>query len=52
MPILHRVGQFPEGAEALAATGHLAGYYDRHAQRPSFVRTTPPAGRPRRVAPA
>jgi glutathione S-transferase len=52
MPILHRVGQFPEGAEALAATGHLAGYYDRHAERPSFVRTMPPAGPPRRATPA
>lgn len=52
MPILHRVGQFPEGAEALATTGHLAGYYDRHAARPSFVLTMPPAGPPRRATPA
>ena len=49
MPILHRVQQFPEGAEALAAVPHLAGYYDRHAARPSFKRTTPPPGPPRRV---
>src|SRR5713101_5201979 len=27
LPILYRVGQFPEGAEALAAATHLAGYY-------------------------
>ena len=51
LPILHRVGQFPEGAEALAATTHLASYYDRHAARASFQRTTPPAGPPRRATP-
>jgi len=45
MPILHRVGQFPEGAKALAATTNLAAYYDRHAAGPSFVRTMPPSGR-------
>jgi glutathione S-transferase len=49
LPILHRVGQFPEGAEALAAATHLAEYYDRHAARPSFVRTMPPSGPPRRT---
>jgi len=48
LPILYRVGQFPEGAEALAAATHLAGYYDRHAARSSFRRTTPPPGPPRR----
>jgi glutathione S-transferase len=48
MPILHRVGQFPEGAKALAAANHLARYYAAHAARPSFVRTDPPAGPPRR----
>jgi glutathione S-transferase len=48
MPILYRIRQFPEGAEALAAATHLADYYDRHAARPSFTRTTPPAGPPRR----
>jgi glutathione S-transferase len=51
LPILHRVGQFPEGANALAAATHLAGYYDRHAARPSFARTTPPPGPPRRLKP-
>jgi glutathione S-transferase len=49
LPILHRVGQFPEGAQALAATTNLAAYYERHATRPSFVSTTPPAGPPGRV---
>jgi glutathione S-transferase len=48
MPILYRLRQFPEGEQALAAMPNLAGYYDRHAARPSFVRTIPPAGPPRR----
>ena len=48
LPILYRLRQFPEGAQALAATPNLAGYYDRLAARPSFVRTIPPAGPPRR----
>ena len=51
LPILDRVRLAPEGAEALAAAGHLAAYYDRHAARPSFVRTTPPAGPPGRAKP-
>ena len=52
LPILHRVGQAPEGAEALAAASHLARYYDRHATRPSFKKTDPPAGPPRRAKPS
>ncbi len=48
LPILYRVRQFPEGAEALAAATHLTRYYDQHAERPSFKITTPPAGPPRR----
>jgi glutathione S-transferase len=51
LPILHRVGQAPEGAEALAAASHLARYYDRHAARPSFQSTMPPAGAPGRAKP-
>jgi glutathione S-transferase len=50
LPILHRVGQFPESAEALAAAPHLSAYYERHAARPSFARTMPPAGPPRRFS--
>jgi glutathione S-transferase len=50
LPILHRVGQFPEGAEALAATTSLTAYYDRHAARPSFARTVPPSDPPGRAA--
>jgi glutathione S-transferase len=51
LPILHRVRQFPEGAAALAAAVHLAGYYERHAARPSFVSTNPPPGPPSRTRP-
>jgi len=51
LPILYRVRQAPEGAEALAAATHLARYYDRHATRPSFARTIPPAGPPGRAKP-
>ena len=46
LPILYRVGQGPEGRDALAATAHLARYYARHAARPSFARTMPPSGPP------
>jgi glutathione S-transferase len=49
LPILHRVGQFPEGAQALAAARNLAAYYETHAARPSFVGTTPPPGAPGRA---
>jgi glutathione S-transferase len=49
LPILHRVGQAPEGAEALAAAPHLAAYYGRHSARPSFAGTMPPAAPPRRA---
>jgi glutathione S-transferase len=51
LPILYYVRQLPEAAEAFSAATHLAGYYERHAARPSFVRTIPPAGPPRRAKP-
>src|SRR6185369_2109082 len=35
--------------KAVAPTGHLAAYYGRHAARPSFQRTDPPAGPPGRA---
>lgn len=52
MPILYYVRQLPEAAEALAVATHLAAYYETHAARPSFVRTIPPPGPPRRARPA
>jgi glutathione S-transferase len=42
MPILFYVRMFPEGAEAIGQAKALAGYYERHAQRPSFKNTIPP----------
>ncbi len=51
LPILYRGRQAPEGAEAVAAAPHLSRYYDQHAARPSFQRTTPPDGPPRRQPP-
>jgi glutathione S-transferase len=51
MPVLDRVRLAPEGADALAKASHLAAYYERHAARPSFVRTVPPAGPPGRARP-
>jgi glutathione S-transferase len=51
LPILYRVRQAPEGAEALAAATHLARYYDQHAARSSFKSTIPPPGPPRRETP-
>jgi glutathione S-transferase len=52
LPILHRMSQFPESKDALAAASHLSRYYDRHAARPSFVRTNPPPGPPGRTKPS
>jgi|HubBroStandDraft_5_1064220.scaffolds.fasta_scaffold197262_1 glutathione S-transferase len=51
LPILYRFRQAPEGAETLAAASHLAAYYERHASRPAFTRTIPPAGIPGRTKP-
>jgi len=49
MPILHRLSQAPEGNDALARAVHLSKYYERHAQRDSFQRTSPPEGPPNRA---
>jgi glutathione S-transferase len=51
LPILFHMRKLPEAAEAFAAATHLAAYYDAHAARPSFARTVPPVGPPRRAAP-
>jgi len=48
LPLLDRVRLAPEGREALAGAGHLSRYLERHASRPSFQRTLPPAGPPER----
>lgn len=49
LPILHRVQQAPEGAEAVASATHLARYYEQHAARSSFQHTDPPASPPPRA---
>jgi len=51
LPILYHIRRTPEGGEALAGARNLSAYYDAHATRPSFVRTVPPAGPPRRNKP-
>jgi glutathione S-transferase len=50
LPILFYMRLVPEGSEALNRAGHLASYYDRHAERESFKSTIPPVGPPRRAA--
>jgi glutathione S-transferase len=49
MPILHRLTQAPEGRDALARAVYLSKYYEKHAQRNSFLRTSPPEGPPSRT---
>ncbi|WP_445678731.1 glutathione S-transferase family protein [Radicibacter daui] len=39
MPMLAGISAFPEGARALAASPVVAAYFERHARRPSFIRT-------------
>jgi glutathione S-transferase len=48
LPMLYRLRQAPEGAEALASATDLAAYYERHATRPSF-KATELAGPPRKA---
>jgi glutathione S-transferase len=50
MPILYYIRQLPLGDAAIAAETNLGRYYARHAARPSFERTMPPAGPPKRAA--
>ena len=52
LPILFYVRQLPEAAAAFDGATHLGRYYATHAMRPSFVRTIPPEGPPRRVSPS
>jgi len=46
LPILDCIVLAPEGAEALAATDRLSRYFEKHAARPSFQRTSSTAGPP------
>jgi glutathione S-transferase len=49
MPILFYMQKLPESAAAFGEATHLSAYYERHAARPSFARTIPPLGPPRRA---
>jgi glutathione S-transferase len=42
LPILYYVQRMPEGGEMIKAAQHLAGYFARHSERPSFKASTPP----------
>jgi glutathione S-transferase len=42
LPILYYVQRCPEGAAMIKAAESLAGYFARHAERPSFKASTPP----------
>jgi glutathione S-transferase len=46
LPILFYMRLFPEGAAAFSINRSLADYYDKHARRPSFIKTIPPLDRP------
>jgi len=52
LPILFYLKLMPESAPLLAPSTALGRYVETHAARPSFVRTIPPLGPPRRAAPA
>ena len=52
LPLLAVARIPPEGAQGLAAVTHLAEYFECHSKRPSFVRTVPPPGPPRRASPS
>jgi glutathione S-transferase len=51
LPMLHYLKLLPESGPMLAASTHLGRYFETHAARPSYVRTIPPPGPPRRAAP-
>jgi glutathione S-transferase len=51
LPILFFMPKLPETAAAMAKAKHLTAYLERHSARPSFVRTIPPLGPPRRAEP-
>ena len=52
LPMLHYLKLPPESGQMLAPSTHLGRYLETHAARPSYVRTIPPPGPPRRAAPA
>jgi glutathione S-transferase len=49
LPMLHYLKLLPESAQMLAPSTDLGRYLEAHAARPSYVRTIPPPGPPRRA---
>ncbi|HSG96131.1 MAG TPA: glutathione binding-like protein, partial [Afifellaceae bacterium] len=43
LPILFYLHNTPEGSARIASSQTLSDYYSRHAERPSFQNTIPPA---------
>ena len=52
LPMLHYLKLLPESGQMLAPSTSLGRYLETHAARPSYIRTIPPPGPPRRAAPA
>lgn len=52
LPMLHYLRLLPESGAMLALSTNLGRYFEAHAARPSYVRTIPPPGPPRRATPA
>jgi glutathione S-transferase len=52
LPILHHLRRMPESSQMLTPATPLGRYLETHAARPSYIRTVPPPGPPRRAAPA
>jgi glutathione S-transferase len=52
LPMLFYLRLLPESGPLLASSTALGRYLETHAVRPSFIRTVPPFGPPRRAAPA
>jgi len=50
LPMLHYLKLLPESGQMLAPSTNLGRYLETHAARPSYVRTIPPPGPPRRAA--
>jgi len=52
LPILYYLKRLPESGQMLDPSTPLGHYHETHAARPSYVRTIPPPGPPRRATPA
>ena len=52
LPMLYYLKRLPESGQMLEPSTPLGRYLETHAARPSFMRTVPPVGPPRRYRPA